>query len=88
MKPKYYFLWSVLSTVLACLCISPARHYASTADTLWFSQNAGSLQMSQAAARADHLWVGAMVGLVALAVVLLFAGLQSRQQRLGPERPA
>ena len=88
MKPKHFFFASGISAVLACLCISPARHYASTAYTLWLRENAASLLRSQAAARADHFWVGVMVGLLALAVLLLFAGLQARRQRMSPERAA
>ncbi len=87
MKTKLCLYGSAASAVLACLCAAPARHYASSAYTLWLSQEPASVQLAQSAARANHLWAGTMLSFAIVAGLLLFAGLRSRQRRTSVSMP-
>jgi hypothetical protein len=80
MKTKLYLYGSAISGVLACFCVAPARHYASSAYILWLSQQAADTPLAHSAARANHLWAATMLAFVLLAAVLLVAGLRSRQR--------
>ncbi len=80
MKARLYLYGSAISGLLACLCAAPARHYASSAYTLWLSRQATDTPLAHSAARANQVWAAAIVAFVVLAVVLLAAGLRSRQR--------
>jgi len=66
MKTKLCFYGSAISAVAACLCAAPARHYASSAYSLWLSQTAGNMQLANAVAKTNHSWVWTMLAFAVL----------------------
>jgi H+/Cl- antiporter ClcA len=80
MKTKLYLYGSAISGLIACLCVAPARRYASSAYTLWLSQQPADTLLVHSAARANHLWAAAMLAFVLLAAGLLAAGWRSRRR--------
>ena len=87
MKTKLYFYGSAVCAALACVCAAAARHYASSAYTLWLSQQPANTQLSHGEAAANHLWLATMLGFVIAASVLLFAGLWPLVRRTRVNQP-